>query len=390
MSKIDELIQQLCPDGVEYRELGEIAKILNGFAFKSSKYAPKGIRVIRISDVQKGKMSDKDLKYYPVELQPEIERYLLEEGDLVMSLTGNTGRVAMLSKSDLPAGLNQRVACIRPGEKILARYLFHFFDRDEFETEAMNNSTGGGQKNMSTVWLSKFKIPIPPLEIQREIVDILDKFTQLEAELEAELEARKKQYEFYRNQLLTFDDMGGVRWTTLGEMLNYEQPGKYIVKSTEYSPEYKIPVLTAGQSFILGNTDEEVGIYNASEKNPVIIFDDFTTSNHWVDFNFKIKSSAMKLLTPKSNDFNFRYIYHFIKTIRYEPQDHARQWISTYANFKIAIPPLAEQNRIVAILDKFDALVSDISIGLPAELAARRKQYEHYRSQLLTFPEKMV
>lgn len=133
---------------VEWKKLGEVAQILNGFAFKSSKYSSSGIRVIRISDVQKGKMSDKDLKFYPVSTAEEIKRYLLQEADLVMSLTGNVGRVAMLSQTDLPAALNQRVACIRAKEKMtLTRYLFHFFDQVSFENEAMANATGGGQKN---------------------------------------------------------------------------------------------------------------------------------------------------------------------------------------------------------------------------------------------------
>ena len=125
----------------------------------------------------------------------------------------------MLSKKNLPAALNQRVACIRPDEKrVLIRFLFHFFDQDSFEKDAMANATGGGQKNMSTNWLKNFQIPIPPLPVQEEIVRILDKFTSLEAELEAELEARKCQYEFYRNQLLAFDK-DEIVWKTLGEVV---------------------------------------------------------------------------------------------------------------------------------------------------------------------------
>jgi len=215
-SKIEKLVAELCPEGVEFKKLGDVASILNGYAFKSSKYSNAGIRVIRISDVTKRKMSDKDLKYYPLELQKEIGKYLLRENDLVMSLTGNVGRVAMLSKSDLPAALNQRVACIRlKNDQISIRFLFHYFDQDGFESDAMNNSTGGGQKNMSTVWLSQYKIPIPPLEVQEAIVKILDTFTTLEAELEAELEARKKQYAYYRDELLTFGE--DVEWMTLDE-----------------------------------------------------------------------------------------------------------------------------------------------------------------------------
>ncbi|MEP3481921.1 MAG: restriction endonuclease subunit S [Fuerstiella sp.] len=153
-SFIDKLL-----DGgqVEWKPLASVSQILNGFAFKSARYTDAGIRVVRISDVQKGKMSDKDLKFYPQETAEEIQRYLLREKDLVMSLTGNVGRVAMLAQNDLPAALNQRVACIRADtQQTLTRYLFHFFDQDSFEIEAMANATGGGQKNMSTRWLSSY------------------------------------------------------------------------------------------------------------------------------------------------------------------------------------------------------------------------------------------
>jgi type I restriction enzyme S subunit len=123
---------------VEWIPLGDIAKILNGYAFKSSIYSESGIRVIRISDVQKGQMSGANPKYYPTESADEIRKYLLDEGDLVMSLTGNAGRVAMLSKTDLPAGLNQRVACLRPiSDVISTRYLFHFLNQYCFENDAM-------------------------------------------------------------------------------------------------------------------------------------------------------------------------------------------------------------------------------------------------------------
>ena len=182
-------------------------------------------------------------------------------------------------------------------------------------------------------------------------------------------------------ELITELCPNGTRYMKLGELLNYEQPGKYIVKSTEYSDEYSTPVLTAGKSFILGHTAEEDGIYPASKSNPVIIFDDFTTSNHWVDFSFKVKSSAMKLLTPKSNDINFRFVYYAIKCITYKPSDHARHWIAKYSEFKVPFPPLEVQNEIVKILDKFTQLEAE----LEAELEARRKQYEYYRNQLLTF-----
>lgn len=176
----------------------------------------------------------------------------------------------------------------------------------------------------------------------------------------------------------------GVEYLKLDDLLDYEQPTKYIVKSTEYSDEYETPVLTAGQSFILGYTDEEDGHYMASEENPVIIFDDFTTGSHWVDFEFKVKSSAMKMLTPKRDDVNFKYIYYAMSNIFFEPGTHARHWISIYSQFKVPVPPIEIQNEIVTVLDNFTNLSNELS----QELTYRKKQYEYYRNELLKFKEK--
>lgn len=169
-----------------------------------------------------------------------------------------------------------------------------------------------------------------------------------------------------------------VEWKELNDFLNFEQPTPYLVKSTEYDNSYKTPVLTAGQSLLLGYTNELDGIYEADKDNPCIIFDDFTTSFHWIDYSFKVKSSAMKMLKPKANT-NFRYVYYAMQQIRFVPQQHQRHWISKYSHFQIPIPSLEEQNRIVGILDTF----TDSIENLKQQIAQRRKQYEHYRDQLL-------
>ncbi len=176
----------------------------------------------------------------------------------------------------------------------------------------------------------------------------------------------------------------GVEWKKLGDLLDYEQPSKYIVQSTDYNDAFNIPVLTAGQTFILGYTDETYGVFSAGRCNPVIIFDDFTTANHWVDFQFKVKSSAMKILKPKE-DVNLRYCYHYMQTIMFNTTEHKRAWISRYSQLKIPLPPLPVQEYIVSILDKFDALTYDVLQGLPREIELRQKQYEYYRERLLDF-----
>lgn len=185
------------------------------------------------------------------------------------------------------------------------------------------------------------------------------------------------------DQLIAEHCPTGLGFKELGELLDYEQPGKYLVESIAYDDGYTTPVLTAGQTFILGYTDETDGIYPASPDNPVIIFDDFTTAFKWVDSPFKAKSSAMKMLTPKADSLeSLKYAYYVMQTIAYAPQDHARQWIGTYSKFRVPVPPLEVQREIVKVLDTFTKL--------EAELEARRQQYKHYRDSLLAFRDQDI
>ncbi|PNY22115.1 putative type-1 restriction enzyme specificity protein [Streptococcus parauberis] len=180
----------------------------------------------------------------------------------------------------------------------------------------------------------------------------------------------------------------GVEWKEIGDVIDYEQPTKYLVSSKEYSNDYSLPVLTAGQSFILGYTNETEGVYEASKEHPVIIFDDFTTSKKWVNFNFKVKSTAMKILKVKSGISNIliRFVWHYLGTITYSPDQHGRQWISTYSKFKIPVPPLEIQEEIVKILDKFTDYVTELT----TELTLRQKQYNYYRDKLYIFEGEKV
>ncbi len=176
-----------------------------------------------------------------------------------------------------------------------------------------------------------------------------------------------------------------VEWKKLGEVADYEQPTAYLVKDTKYKDDYPTPVLTAGKTFILGYTNETEGIYEAS-KHPTIIFDDFTTALRWVDFDFKAKSSAMKMITSKDESVCLlKYIYYWLCTVPsgLNEGDHKRQWISNYANKDFPLPPLSVQSRIVEILDKFTSLEAE----LEAELDCRKRQYIYYRELLLDFSQ---
>lgn len=160
--------------------LGDICDILNGFAFRSEQYTDSGIRIIRIANVQKGYIEDSAPVFYPTESK-EAQKYMLSSGDLLMSLTGNVGRVALIGENFLPAALNQRVACLRiKNETVLNKnFLFNFLNSDYFEGMCIASSKGVAQKNMSTEWLKEYEIPLFPVEKQLEIASILDKLATL-------------------------------------------------------------------------------------------------------------------------------------------------------------------------------------------------------------------
>ena len=184
-------------------------------------------------------------------------------------------------------------------------------------------------------------------------------------------------------QLIEHHCPNGVEYVELKEVLKYEQPSKYLVSSTDYDDGFSTAVLTAGKTFILGYTDETTGIYEASPDDPVIIFDDFTTAFKWVDFPFKAKSSAMKMLTPAVVDSSFRYIFYAMHDVDVDVTDHKRQWIRTYSKEKIPLPPYEVQDAIVERLDAFAALIE----SLDSEITLREKRFEYFREQLLNFDE---
>lgn len=168
-------------------KIGDVCNILNGFAFKSERYVDEGIRVVRITNVQKGYIEDEKPQFYPATEIENIKDYVLRENDLLLSLTGNVGRVAMLDKSFLPAALNQRVACLRIKDSdVMLKYLYYALLSNKFENDCISSAKGIAQKNMSTEWLKGYEINIYSKEKQLEIVDLFDNLVYI-------ITARKQQ-----------------------------------------------------------------------------------------------------------------------------------------------------------------------------------------------------
>ena len=206
---------------------------------------------------------------------------------------------------------------------------------------------------MSTTWLSKYKIPLPPIEIQKEIVEQIEVKQKAIEAAKAVIDNLERERRYFGQSLRKIKD---VEWVELGEVLEYEQPTKYIVKSVNYNDEYKTPVLTAGQSFVLGYTNENESIFPA-EKLPVIIFDDFTTAIKFVDFPFKVKSSAMKILHAKKEKAGAKFLFYAIQDINFNHDTHKRYWISEYSKIKIPLPPIEIQKQLVAEMEEQEKII---------------------------------
>ena len=260
MSKLEQLIQELCPNGVEYKMLQEVCRFQNGFSFKSSLFKDEGESILRITNIKDGKLSDDSYVYFDLEDYNEnLNAYKVKKGDVVVAMSGaTTGKIGYnyLNKEYY---LNQRVGLFVPNENVLLkRFLYHWLTMQTKNIYNMSSGSGA-QPNLSSIKMMKMVIPVPPLEVQCEIVRILDKFTLLTAELTAELTARRKQYEYYRNLLVSFNnfiqkrkfgniasiqrgasprpisqfitnDMDGVNWIKIGDV---DKESKYITKSKE-------------------------------------------------------------------------------------------------------------------------------------------------------------
>jgi len=237
---------------------------------------------------------------------------------------------------------------ISEGEKYDIYFLYFCLLNKQREIYGLQ--TGGGQPHVYPQQLRDLFIAIPKYKAEQTAIATVLKDTDTLIEKLEQLIAKKRLIKQGAMQQLLKPKKG---WEVkkLGDYLDYEQPTKYIVADTKYDNHNQTPVLTAGKSFILGYTNEEFGIYKTL---PVIIFDDFTTASKYVDFEFKVKSSAIKILKPK-HQANLRFFYELMQTIKFDSTDHKRYWISEYQHIEVKVPKYDEQTRIAQILTDMDS-----------------------------------
>lgn len=367
MSRIDGLIQRLCPDGVEYAKIGALAQVGTGSSDrKDASYDGKYPFYVRSKDVMR------------------IDSYEYDEEALLIPGEGGIGEIFHYVNGKY--ALHQRAYRIHfTDARVHPRFAFFYFSAN-FKRFILRKAVSATVTSIRKPMVTDFPFPMPPLEVQREIVRELDKFTQLEAELEAELEARRAQYEHYRRELLNGDDADGGRKLSLGEI--FEMRAGTHIKTAEISDEptedkpypcyggnglrgyvssynYDESVILIGrQGALCGNVHRAEGKIYATE-HAVVVTPKVQVDMSWafhklteMDLNqYKTKSAQPGLAVGRIKQVEAQYV------------------------------PFDVQRRDGEVLNKLDALVNDTSIGLPAELNSRRKQYEHYRDRLLMFKE---
>ena len=415
MKNLETLIQELCPDGVEFVKFKDCCDYIRGITYNKSKEennsdAPAW-KVLRANNItlSNNQLNFNDVKRVSIEVKVK-ESQKLKKGDILICAGSGSkdhiGKVAYI-EDDVDYTFGGFMAVIR-STSVNTRFLFHILTGSSFKlylSLALNSST---INNLNSSVMGNFEFPLPPIEVQTEIVRILDKFTSLEAELEAELDCRKRQYEYYRDKLLSFDNEGGqeVEWKKMSEVGTFIRGKRFVrtdiveegVPCIHYGDIYTYYGLTATKAKTYLKPEKAEKMKFASKNDVVIVGAgennmDIGVGVAWLSDEKVAIHDACYIFKSKMNP---RFVSHYLRGSNYHLQ--IKKYVcegkicsissKSIGRSLIPVPSLQEQERIATILDRFESLTTSLQSGLPAEIAARRQQYEHYRDQLLTFKRK--
>ena len=394
---------------VVWKPLGEVAEYIRGITYnKQAEIQHKdGWKVLRANNITlKSRQLDfNDIKVIDKSIKVRDNQHLYKGDILICAGSGSRehiGKTAYIFEN-LEYIFGGFMGVIRTNkEYLLSRFLFHYLGSSSFSTYLNKELNSSTINNLNSSIMNKFQIPLPPLSVQQEIVRILDKFTELEAELEAELDCRKRQYEYYRNNLLSYEG-NEVEWKTLGEVATFRRgsfPQPY-TKSEWYGGDNSMPFVQVADMKdnrfnLVSITKQRISQLAMPKsifvpKGAILVSLQGTIGRVAITQYDSYVDRTIAIFTHIDNEIDIRYFAYQLQLIFGIKKENARgSTIKTitkeeFSAFLIPLPPLEEQQRIVAILDKFDTLVNSISEGLPKEIALRRKQYEYYREKLLTF-----
>ncbi|NQP59662.1 restriction endonuclease subunit S [Streptococcus suis] len=374
---IADLIKEHCPNGVEWRELGEVCVFNRGQSLTSKKAVAGDVPVI--SGGQK-----------PAFMHNKPNR----EGETIV-VAGSGAYAGFVSYWNQPIFVSDAFSVdVKNINEVKVRYVFHFLLKNQQKIYA--TKSGAGIPHVYGKNIAKFQIPIPPLKIQEEIVQILDKFTEYVTELTAELTERQKQYSFYRDKLLSFEDeVYQVEWKTLGEIGKVSMCKRILKNQTSEVgevPFYKIGTFgKEATSYISQELFEDYRERFSYPKLGDILISASGTIGRTVVFDGKdsyFQDSNIVWLEHDESQVLNRYLFYFYQMNPWEVSiggTISRLYNGSIEKTRIPVPPLPIQQRIVQVLDNFDAVCNDLNVGLPKEIELRQKQYEYFREKLLTF-----
>ena len=378
------------PNNWEIKKFGDVAKITCGVA-ATPEYvdASIGIPFFSARNVQNGRLDLNYFQYISVELHKKLTKNTKpERGDILLTRVGAGIGEAAVVNIDFEFSVYVSLTLIKCSKKIESEFIKLLLNTNYYRYLATRDQfAGGGVQNLNVQMVKDYPIPVPPLLEQKKIAQILSTWDQAISATEELLENSQKQKKALMQQLLTgkkrlLDENGGEfsdEWQRieLGLLLDYQQPTPYLVESTAYSDSYETPVLTAGKTFILGYTNESSGIYQ--DQLPVIIFDDFTTDSKYVNFPFKAKSSAMKILTAKKG-VSIKFVFEAMQMLQFTVGGHQRHWISIFSNLVIPLPNIKEQQQIAEVLSLADQEIET----LQKKLDCLQQEKKALMQQLLT------
>ena len=412
MSKLDELLRELCPDGVEYKRIGDFAVCFPGATPKTThpEYWENGT----IPWMSSGEVNQEEVTFTEKKITPkgydETSTKMVPVGTVVIALAGQGKTRGKVAITRIPLCTNQSLCAIVVDETVISKYLFHYL-RSQYARIREISSGDGTRGGLNLKMIKAYVVPVPPIEVQEEIVRILDSYTEkideLIQNLMTEITARKTQYNYYRDKLLkaetnahkyklgeiaTVTKLAGFEFTNY---VTYSENGniialrglnvkngrldlhdvKYVDKS-DFSKLERSKLHIGDMLFTYVGTVGQVAIVDEEDK-------------YYLAPNVALIRCDKEVLLPQYMKYYFQTTQFWDKQIRRLLQSSSMQNIpmEKIRKFEIAVPPLDVQNRIVNVLDNFERICSDFNIGLPAEIEARQKQYEYYRDKLLTFAE---
>lgn len=391
MKNLETLIQELCPDGVEFVKLGDVLDYEQPtkYIVKCKDYQNEGMPVLTAGQTF--------ILGYTDETNGIFEASKENPVIIFDDFTTSFHWVDFNFKVKSSAMKMLRVSSER---EVSFRFVYYAMKCIKYQT-----------LEHSRQWISKYsqiEIPLPPIEVQTEIVRILDKFTSLEAELEAELDCRKRQYEYYRDKLLSFDNVGGqeVEWKKMSEVFDMRNGYTPSKTKAEYWEGGTIPwfrmedIRENGR--ILSDSIQHITMVGVKKgklfpANSFILATTATIGEHALVIADSLANQQFTNLTVRnslSNRLLIKFVFHYMFIVdewckkNINVSGFASVDMNKFKKLEFPIPSLEEQHRIVSILDRFESLTTSLQSGLPAEIAARRQQYEHYRDKLLTFKRK--